>query len=227
DSDLPSRWVTSLRVDPTDANVAFVSYSGYHAADNTPYVLATLDGGDDWVDITGNLPQAPVNSLTLGPQGELIAATDIGVFATVDTGVSWFEVGASLPTSPAMATTFHLPTRELTAATFGRGLWSASLPIYDRDGDGVPDARDRCLETANAAQTDTDGDGFGNACDADFNNDCAVNVIDLGLFRNGFFGANPLYDLSGDGAVNVIDLGILRTLFFRAPGPSGRLTDCR
>ncbi|MEL6200714.1 MAG: thrombospondin type 3 repeat-containing protein [Pseudomonadota bacterium] len=113
-----------------------------------------------------------------------------------------------------MATTFHLPTRELTAATFGRGLWSASLPIYDRDGDGVPDARDRCLETANAAQTDTDGDGFGNACDADFNNDCAVNVIDLGLFRNGFFGANPLYDLSGDGAVNVIDLGILRTAFF-------------
>jgi photosystem II stability/assembly factor-like uncharacterized protein len=227
DPDLPDRWVTSLRIDPANADIAYVAYSGYHAADNTPYVLATLDGGANWFDITADLPQAPINGLAIAPQGELIAAGDIGVFASVDTGQSWFEVGATLPTSPAMAATFHTASRELSVATFGRGIWSVVLPTYDRDSDGVPDARDVCLDVADAAQLDTDGDGIGNRCDADFNNDCVVNVVDLGAMRSGFFGTDSLYDLNGDGVVNVIDLGILRTLFFAAPGPSGRLTACR
>jgi hypothetical protein len=36
----------------------------------------------------------------------------------------------------------------------------------DRDGDGVPDVNDSCANVANPNQTDSDGDGFGDACDA-------------------------------------------------------------
>jgi len=36
----------------------------------------------------------------------------------------------------------------------------------ERDGDGVPDARDNCPGTANADQADADGDGTGDACDS-------------------------------------------------------------
>ena len=39
------------------------------------------------------------------------------------------------------------------------------------DLDGAMDATDNCLETPNPGQLDADGDGFGNACDADLNND--------------------------------------------------------
>jgi hypothetical protein len=36
----------------------------------------------------------------------------------------------------------------------------------DRDDDGVPDADDNCPDTPNPAQTDTDGDGIGDACES-------------------------------------------------------------
>ncbi|MFK8015477.1 MAG: proprotein convertase P-domain-containing protein [Gammaproteobacteria bacterium] len=91
----------------------------------------------------------------------------------------------------------------------------------DSDGDGVEDAADNCTLVPNADQRDTNGDGFGNACDADLNNDGVINVADLGLLRAVFFTADADADLNGDGVVNVADLGILRASFFGAPGPSG------
>ena len=93
--------------------------------------------------------------------------------------------------------------------------------ITDSDGDGREDVRDNCTTVPNPDQRDTDGDKFGNACDADFNNDGVVNGIDLGIMRSVFFSANPNADLNGDGVVNGIDLGRLRSRFFKPPGPSG------
>ena len=40
---------------------------------------------------------------------------------------------------------------------------------------------DNCTLLENADQRDTDGDGFGNICDGDFNNDGVVNIPDLGI----------------------------------------------
>ena len=95
--------------------------------------------------------------------------------------------------------------------------------VVDTDGDGVEDALDNCTLLANPDQRDTNGDGFGNACDADLNNDNIVNVQDLGLLRTVFFdtGDSLDADFNGDGVVNVADLGIMRAAFFGAPGPSG------
>ena len=94
------------------------------------------------------------------------------------------------------------------------------VPLADGDQDGVSDHLDNCMTRANAAQTDADGDGYGNACDADFNNDGIVNVVDLGYLRTVFFSADANADLDGNGTVNVADLGQFRTLFFQSPGPS-------
>lgn len=96
----------------------------------------------------------------------------------------------------------------------------------DPDGDGVLVDDDNCTAIANADQVDTDADGYGNACDADFNNDCAVNAIDLGLFKLNFLTASSEHDFNGDGVVNAIDLGRLRLLFLRPVGPSGVTSLC-
>ncbi|MFK7888693.1 MAG: PQQ-dependent sugar dehydrogenase [Gammaproteobacteria bacterium] len=105
------------------------------------------------------------------------------------------------------------------AASFALACTNASATDTDRDG--LVDIEDNCIAVANPDQRDSDGDLFGNACDADLNNDGTVNVIDLGLLRKRFFSSHADADLNGDGVVNVVDLGIMRSGFFSSPGPSG------
>ncbi len=102
----------------------------------------------------------------------------------------------------------------------------------DTDGDGVPDNADNCITFANAAQQDSNGDGFGNACDADITNDCFVNFADLGALKAAFFPLpyNADADFDSDGFVNFGDLARLKQTFFSGdmpgPGPSGITTAC-
>jgi len=48
----------------------------------------------------------------------------------------------------------------------------------DADADGIPDVRDLCATVPDLAQADTDGDGFGDACDNDLDNDGIDNSVD-------------------------------------------------
>ena len=95
----------------------------------------------------------------------------------------------------------------------------------DVDGDLVPDAFDNCIEVPNGPgqapndQVDADGDGYGNACDADFDQSGFVGLTDYNILwtcfgrvgsctNDAFF---PALDLDVDGATNAIDQAILFT----------------
>jgi photosystem II stability/assembly factor-like uncharacterized protein len=90
-------------------------------------VLKTVDAGVSWTDITGNLPQAPVNVVTLAGAAPVVG-TDLGAFMTTDGGATWLRVGRGLPRAPVMDIRYHRPTNRLYAATFGRGMWKVQLP---------------------------------------------------------------------------------------------------
>src|SRR5690606_31616807 len=107
-------------------------------------------------------------------------------------------------------------------------------PTDDRDGDGIPDALDNCIRVPNPDQRDTDGDGFGNVCDADVDGDGRVTTswgvisppsqrgdleriqltIDAGAY-------DPHHDLNGDGVVDALDASWALMGIFQPPGPSG------
>ena len=91
----------------------------------------------------------------------------------------------------------------------------------DTDSDSVIDGSDNCLLSSNAAQTDTDNDGYGNQCDPDFDNNLVVGSADLAFLKASFFSSGPDADLTGDGIVNAADLSIVKIMFFGPPGPSG------
>ncbi len=89
----------------------------------------------------------------------------------------------------------------------------------DSDADGVADSGDNCRLEANTNQRDTDGDGFGNLCDADLDNSGFVNFGDLALFKERFLSDDADADFDGDGSVNFGDLAIIKARFLGAPGP--------
>jgi uncharacterized protein (TIGR03790 family) len=104
----------------------------------------------------------------------------------------------------------------------------------DRDNDGVDDSVDNCSAIPNPEQRDTNGDGFGNLCDADVDGDGIVttswgevlpltrcgDVEWIGLaVQHGRY--DPNYDLDGDGRVDDLDVAIAALNLFLAPGPSG------
>lgn len=92
--------------------------------------------------------------------------------------------------------------------------------VADTDQDGIADTFDNCLGIENSAQRDTDEDGFGNRCDADLNNDCQINFLDLAAIKDVFFSTDPDADFDGNAAVDFLDLAIMKQSFFTAPGPS-------
>lgn len=113
-------------------------------------------------------------------------------------------------------------TRASIAVTLALAFAAPALAA-DADGDGIVDESDNCLEVPNQDQTDSDDDQFGNACDADLNDDGVVNFGDLAILKQEFFGTDPDADLNGDGLVNFGDLARMRNAFFQPPGPSGLL----
>jgi hypothetical protein len=110
------------------------------------------------------------------------------------------------------------------AALVGLPVVAFAGAAPDTDLDGVVDPLDNCTLAPNASQTDGDGDGCGNRCDGDFNNDGTVAIADFGIWSGGFGGADPNLDIDPeppDGTVSIGDFGYWSTLFGGSPGPSG------
>jgi len=88
----------------------------------------------------------------------------------------------------------------------------------------VPDDVDNCITAPNPDQDDSDGDLCGNQCDADYNQDNLVSILDFGVFRACFSGTvEEVCDHAPeilDGVISIQDFGVFRQQFtVGVPGP--------
>jgi uncharacterized repeat protein (TIGR01451 family) len=124
---LPVRPVGALAVDRSDYRVAYVAFSGFNAATPTQpgHVFRTQDGGKTWRDISGDLPDMPVNALVLDASNPdtVYAGTDVGPMVTTDGGHAWRPLGTGFPLVSVEGLDLNPYTRQIAVGTHGRGAY--------------------------------------------------------------------------------------------------------
>ncbi|QCE40806.1 thrombospondin type 3 repeat-containing protein [Psychroserpens sp. NJDZ02] len=144
----------------------------------------TDDGGAVWQEKEGDLPDMPVKAILQNPlnTNEVIIGTDLGVWSTTnfsEASPNWSQAFNGM--TNVKVTDLDLRDDNMVfAATYGRGIFSGEFKLDsngDEDGDGILNGVDNCVYTANADQTDADGDGVGDVCQ-DSDNDGILDSED-------------------------------------------------
>jgi Secretion system C-terminal sorting domain len=130
--------ISSIAIDPFNANRVFVSLNGYWYVNNTTglytganRVLKSEDGGTTWADITnGSLPACPALSLVYrtGSNDELYAGTDFGIYKYNSSTLTWECFSNQLPVVMVTEIEIHNCKNMIRASTYGRGMWESPLP---------------------------------------------------------------------------------------------------
>jgi uncharacterized repeat protein (TIGR01451 family) len=130
---LPNRPATQIAVDRSNWRIAYAAYAGFGAAtpSNTGHVFKTTDGGQTWTNITGGLPDVPVNSIILDPSDPnlLYAGTDVGTFVTTNAGRTWLRLGNSMPKVATWQLDYDPAHAVLAAGTHGRGAYTLDTSV--------------------------------------------------------------------------------------------------
>lgn len=130
---LPKRSITSLAISPVDDNVIYVTISGYRLLDYDPHIFKSEDGGQNWIDISSNLPGIPANEIIIADVNGteyLFAGTDLNVWYSSTDGASWDILGNDLPLTIIRDLKYHAPTETLFVGTFGRSMYQYDLSDF-------------------------------------------------------------------------------------------------
>jgi hypothetical protein len=138
-----------ILIDRTNPNRVFLGYSGFFAN----RLAVSNDGGTTFSNVAG-LPSAPVYAIAQHPlnASRLYVGTGVGLFASDDNGATWStsnEGPANVAVRDLQWATQTSDPAELLLATYGRGVWRASVPANptgcdttvaagDCDADGIP-----------------------------------------------------------------------------------------
>jgi photosystem II stability/assembly factor-like uncharacterized protein len=128
---------TSCAVDPTNAAVAYMTYTHYGGGELF-HLYKTTDYGATWVAISGGLPDAPMFSVVVDPAvpSQLFVGTDVGAFTSPDGGATWSTMASGIPSNfPVTALAIDSTTRQLVAATYGRGIYTLTVPAASQRAD--------------------------------------------------------------------------------------------
>ncbi|HET8886245.1 MAG TPA: T9SS type A sorting domain-containing protein [Salinimicrobium sp.] len=130
--DFPSD-ITSVAVNSTDPNIIYVTTSGSFGG-----IYKSTNAGTSFTDISYNLPNEP--KLVVKHQGQhslnpIFVGTILGVYRLDDSVNEWAVFGNNLPNVPVRDLEINLLDQNITAATYGRGIWRSSIPIDTPDHD--------------------------------------------------------------------------------------------
>ncbi len=124
---LPGKYVTRIAIDPTNADVCYVTVGGFGlAAGAHVWKTTNLSAAAPTWTLAGNLlPDVPANAIVIDPlqTTRLWVGTDVGVYTSTDGGATWAPYVTGMPIVSVFDMSLQGPNRILRVATHGRGLW--------------------------------------------------------------------------------------------------------
>jgi hypothetical protein len=127
---LPNKWISDIEVDDANPQRVFISMSNYGAGEK---VFVSVDAGNNWEDMSDGIPDVPVNCIYYreGYTDEIYIGTDIGVYKWNADAIPsvWEDFNLDMPNVIVMDIRIHNSTNEIYAATYGRSMWKAQLPV--------------------------------------------------------------------------------------------------
>ncbi len=110
--------MSDLEVLPTNSLDIYASFGGYT---NGKKVYFSTDGGDNWTDISGSLPNVACHSIAVDENNTVYVGTDVGVFVRPSTETDWQPFLNGLPKTPVADLLINNTSNRIIATTYGRG----------------------------------------------------------------------------------------------------------
>ncbi len=128
---LPLRWVTRVIPDPGNENAAYVTFSGLKWKDPQAHVFHTANLGQTWTNISGNLPDVPVNAFAADPLrlGVVFVGTDLGAYFSTDAGQNWQYLSNDFPLVSVYDMKIHETADYLAIGTHARSMYKLNLSL--------------------------------------------------------------------------------------------------
>jgi photosystem II stability/assembly factor-like uncharacterized protein len=134
-SGLPSRAIGSIWVDSGNEDIVLISVGGLLSTGfpgpgvAAQSVYRSVDGGNSWTNVSGDLPAITGNAAVADPSNATTyyVATDGGVYRTTNGGTNWLPFDNGIPNVPVSDVCVDGPARILYAATFGRGAYKLDI----------------------------------------------------------------------------------------------------
>ncbi len=126
---LPNRWTTRVQTSQFNEATVYATFSGYRYGEDLGNIFESTDFGATWTDISGDLPDGPVNDVEESPLEGLFVATDFGVMH-YQGGSAWEVWGPNLPN--VVVTDIHFDGSNgdyLYAGTYGRSIYKSYVGV--------------------------------------------------------------------------------------------------
>ncbi|MBT3648650.1 MAG: glycosyl hydrolase [Flavobacteriales bacterium] len=119
-------YVNDVKGDRFDANTVYAAFNNHKRGDFKPYILKSIDKGNSWVSITGDLPErGSVYSIAQDhvDKNLLFAGTEFGFYFSANAGKNWVKIGGGLPTIGVRDIDIQRRENDIVLASFGRGFY--------------------------------------------------------------------------------------------------------